>query len=142
VATPRTARVGQQIRNEIAELLTFSVRDPAIGFITITRVTVTPDLQQARVYYTTMGDEKARRETRRGLERATPMMRRHLGKRMRLRRVPELQFFFDESIERQDRIEQILQELHAERAERETSAGAADVPATDGTTSDEPDGDN
>lgn len=119
----RTTRVGEQIRNEIAELLTFSVRDPRIGFITITRVTVTADLQQARVYYTTMGDEQARRETARGLDRATSMIRRHLGERLRLRRVPELRFFFDKSIAHQDRIEQILQELNQERAERESSAG-------------------
>jgi ribosome-binding factor A len=131
----RTVRVGEQIRNEIAELLTFHVRDPGIGFITITQVKVTPDLQQARVYYTTMGDDKERRETQRGLERARPMMRRHLGQRMRLKRVPELQFFFDEAIERQDRIERILLELQAERAEREAAAGpdTADDPSrTDG----------
>ena len=127
----RTVRVGEQIRNEIAELLTFHVRDPGIGFITITQVKVTPDLQQARVYYTTMGDEKARRETQRGLERARPMMRRHLGQRMRLKRVPELQFFFDEAIERQDRIERILLELQAERAERDAAA-EPDTPSADG----------
>jgi ribosome-binding factor A len=128
VAPSRTARVGEQVRNEIAKLLAISVRDPAIGFITITRATVTADLQQARVYYTTMGDEKARRETQRGLERARPMIRRHLGSRLRLRRVPELQFFFDESVGHQDRVEQILRELEQERTER-------GVP-----TSDEPDG--
>ena len=141
MAPPRTARVGEQVRNEIAELLTFGVRDPAIGFVTITRVTVTPDLQQARVYYTTMGDEKARRETQRGLERARPMFRRRLGERLRLRRVPELQFFFDESIERQDRVEQILRDLQQERAQRE----AGEVPgagASESATSDEPDGDD
>lgn len=128
----RTVRVGEQIRNEIAELLTFHVRDPGIGFITITQVKVTPDLQQARVYYTTMGDEKARRETQRGLERARPMMRRHLGQRMRLKRVPELQFFFDEAIERQDRIERILLELQAERAERDAAADPGASPSPDG----------
>jgi ribosome-binding factor A len=69
------------------------------------------------VYYTTMGDEKARRESQRALGRAAPFLRRQLGRRLRLRRVPDLQFFFDVSIERQDRIEQILQDLHAERAE-------------------------
>lgn len=121
----RTARVSEQIRNEIAELLTFSVRDPGIGFITITRVTVSSDLQVARVYYTTMGDAKAKEETRRGLERARPMLRRALGQRLRLRRVPELHFRFDESIGHQDRIEQILQELNQERAEREAAAEAA-----------------
>ena len=111
----RTARVGDQIRAEVARLLVREVRDPGIGFITVTHVKVTPDLQQARVYYTTMGDEKARRETERALRRATPLLRRHLGAALRLKRVPDLQFFFDESVERHDRIERILQELDAER---------------------------
>ena len=113
----RTVRVGDQIRQEIADLLAREVHDPGIGFLTVTHVKVTPDLQQARVYYTTMGDEKVRRESRRALDRAAPFLRRQLGRRLRLRRVPELQFFFDESIERQDRIERILQEIQAERVE-------------------------
>jgi ribosome-binding factor A len=128
MASRRTARVGQQIRSDLAELLTFAVRDPAIGFVTITRVTVTADLQLARVYYTMMGDEEARRETARGLRRALPMLRRSLGQRLRLRRVPELQFFFDESIGHQDRIEQIIQELHRERDERGAPADPAGPP--------------
>jgi ribosome-binding factor A len=131
MTSPRTARVGEQIRHDIADLLTVAVRDPAIGFITITRVTVTPDLQQARVYYTIIGDEKARRETARGLERARPMLRRHLGKRLRLRRVPELQFFFDESVGHQDRIEQIVQQLQRERAERGAPSDAEGLPPDD-----------
>ena len=117
MASTRTGRVGDQIRVEIAELLARVVQDPGIGFLTITHVKVTPDLQQARVYYTTLGDEKARKESRRALERVTPFLRRQLGRRLRLKRVPELQFFFDESVERGDRIEQILQGLSAERAE-------------------------
>jgi ribosome-binding factor A len=115
-------RVGEQIREAIAELLTSTVRDPAIGFVTITRVKVTPDLQLARVNYTIMGDEKARRETERGLKRAIPLFRRRLAERLRLKRVPELQFFFDESIERQERIEQILQDLEQERRARAPAA--------------------
>ena len=95
------------------------VHDPGIGFLTITRVQVTADLQSARVYYTTLGDAQARKETRRALDRALPFLRRQLGQRLRLRRIPELQFFFDENIERLDRVERILQELKAERAERE-----------------------
>ena len=114
----RPARVGDQIRVEISELLAREVSDPGIGFITVTRVNVTPDLQQARVFYTSLGDEKARRESQRALSRATPFLRRQLGRRLRLRRIPELQFFFDESVERQDRIERILQDITAERAER------------------------
>ena len=78
---------------------------------------MTADLQQARVYYTTLGDDKARRDTARALGRATPFLRRQIGRRLRLRRVPELTFFFDESIEGADRIERILRDLSSERAE-------------------------
>ena len=95
-----------------------AVHDPGIGFITLTRVTVSPDLQMARVYYTSMGDAKARLETEKALQRATPFFRRQVGSRLRLRRVPELDFRFDESIAHQDRIEQILRDLHDEDAQR------------------------
>lgn len=112
----RASRVGDQIRAELAELLTREVHDPGIGFLTITHVKVSPDLQQARAYYTTLGDDQARRESARALERATPFLRRHIGRRLRLKRVPELTFSFDESIEKNDRIERILQQLNSERA--------------------------
>jgi ribosome-binding factor A len=119
MATHRPDRVGDQIRQEISELLTRgAVHDPGIGFITLTRVKVSPDLQIARVYYTSMGDPQARRETEKALERATPFLRRQVGSRLSLRRVPELEFRFDESIGHQDRIEQILRDLHEEEARR------------------------
>lgn len=110
----RASRVGDQIRAELAELLAREVHDPGIGFLTITRVKVSPDLQQARVFYTTLGDERARRESSRALERATPFLRGHVGRRLRLKRVPALVWMFDESVEQNDRIERILQELHGE----------------------------
>ena len=125
----RPDRVGDQIRQELSELLTRgAVHDPGIGFITLTRVKVSPDLQVARVFYTSMGDEKARRETARALDRATPFFRRQVGARLQLRRVPELEFRFDESIANQDRIEQILRDLHAEEAQRAASSSASDAP--------------
>jgi ribosome-binding factor A len=109
---PRPARIGEEIRIELSMLLMREVKDPGVGFITLTEVTVTPDLQIARVYYTTIGDDKARQQTRRALERAKPFLRRQVGRRLQLRRVPELEFFFDESVERGDRIERIIQDLH------------------------------
>jgi ribosome-binding factor A len=118
----RPSRVGDQLRAEISDVLAREVHDPGIGFLTVTQVTVSPDLQIARVYYTTLGDERARRDTARALGRATPFLRRQLGSRLRLKRVPLLEFFFDESVERGDRIERILNELSAERGE---------VPAAD-----------
>jgi ribosome-binding factor A len=127
----RPDRVGDQIRQELSELLSRgTVHDPGIGFITFTRVKVSADLQLARVFYTSLGDEASRRQTARALERATPFFRRHVGARLRLRRVPELEFRFDESIANQDRIEQILRDLRAEEAER---AADAAVPPENGT---------
>ena len=115
----RPDRVGDQIRQELSELLSRGeVHDPGIGFITLTRVKVTADLQLARVFYTTLGDEKGRKETAKALQRATPFFRRQVGGRLQLRRVPELEFRFDESVAHQDRIEQIIRDLHEEDAKR------------------------
>ena len=109
----RPDRVADQIRSELALLLSREVHDPGIGFVTLTRVQVSPDLQQAKVFYTALGDDKTRTTSGRALERAVPFLRRQLGRRLRLRRIPELRFVYDASIAGQDRIEQILSELRA-----------------------------
>jgi ribosome-binding factor A len=131
-AGSRPSRIGDQLRVELSDLISREVHDPGIGFLTITHVKVTPDLQTARVYYTTLGDDKARRDSRRALDRATPFLRRQIGSRLRLKRVPQLEFFFDDSIERGDRIERILQEINAARtlAEGQT-AGSGTVEDDD-----------
>ena len=134
----RPDRVGEEIRDELSALLTRgAVHDPGIGFITLTRVKVSPDLQVARVFYTSLGDEKARKETAKALTRATPFLRRQIGSILRLRRVPELEFRFDQSIEQQDRIEQILRDLHEEEAQRahlhQSAGGQADTTADSST---------
>jgi ribosome-binding factor A len=112
----RPDRVADQIRGELGNLLAREVHDPGIGFVTITRVEVTPDLQHARVYYTALGPAGAEAQTEqsaaRALERAASFLRRQIGSRLRLRRVPDLKFIYDESIAGQDRIEQLLNELH------------------------------
>jgi ribosome-binding factor A len=105
--------VADQIRGELAMLLAREVHDPGIGFVTITRVQVSPDLQLARVFYTVLGDDKSRATTAKALERAVPFLRRQIGARLRLKRVPELKFHFDEAVAGQDRIEQLLNEIHA-----------------------------
>ena len=141
VTSHRPDRVGDQIRQQLSELLSRgAVHDPGIGFITITRVKVSADLQSARVYYTSLGDEKARRDTAKALDRATPFFRRHVGSRLQLRRVPELHFQFDETIQHQDRVEQILRDLHEEEARRAGEAAGGET-AGEGvrTTGDDPD---
>jgi ribosome-binding factor A len=131
----RPDRVGEQIRDELSSLLSRgAVHDPGIGFITLTRVQVSPDLQLARVFYTSLGDPKARRETEKALTRATPFLRRQVGSALRLRRVPELEFRFDESIAHQDRIEQILRDLHEEDAQRAAATGSAKQEPDTGST--------
>jgi ribosome-binding factor A len=110
----RPDRVADQIRAEVSSMIARDLHDPGLGFITITRVQVSPDLQHARIYYTSLGDPAARKETSRALERAASFMRRQLGQRLRLRRTPELNFMFDESVEQQDRIERLLQNLKEE----------------------------
>ena len=108
----RPARIGDQIREELSLLLQREVKDPVVGFVTLTFVKVSADLQVARVYYTVLGDDKAKRESKRALERATPFLRRQISQRLRLRRSPELAFQYDESIERAERIETLIQEIH------------------------------
>jgi ribosome-binding factor A len=109
----RPDRVADQIRSEVASMLARDVHDPGVGFVTITRVQVTPDLQHARIHYTALGDEKARANTAKALGRASAFLRRQIGSRLRLRRVPEIEFRYDESIEGQDRIEQLLNNIRA-----------------------------
>ena len=130
MAGNRPDKVGEQIRIELSELLAREVHDPGVGFITLTSVKVSPDLQLARVYYTSFGDEKAQKESAKALARATPFLRRHVAQRVRLRRVPELQFFYDESIANHDRVEQILQQLKAEAALHDDGASSATEPAS------------
>ena len=110
----RPDRVADQIRSELGSLLSREVHDPGLGFVTVTRVQVSGDLQLARVLYTALGDERARAASGRALARAAPFLRRHIGARLRLKRTPELEFIYDESIAGQERIEQILHELHAD----------------------------
>jgi ribosome-binding factor A len=127
--THRPQRVGDQIRQELSSMLSRGeVHDPGIGFITLTRVTVSADLQVAHVYYTTLGDEAQRKATEKALTRATPYLRRQIGQRVQLRRVPEISFRLDLAVAHQDRIEQVLRDLHAEAADR---ASVAPVDASD-----------
>ena len=112
----RSDRVADQLRSELGQLLAREVRDPGIGFVTLTRVQVSGDLQLARVFYTVLGDDTARRNSARALKRAAPYLRRQIGSRLRLKRVPELTFLYDESIAGQDRIEQLINQIHAEPA--------------------------
>jgi len=122
MSVPRTERLAEEIRQQASDVLGREVRDPGVGFVTVTRVTVTSDLQLARVYYTVLGDASAQATTAKGLARIRPFVRRRLGDRLRLRHVPDVQFVFDQSIAHQARVEELLQELQAGEAERRDDA--------------------
>ena len=136
----RTDRVAEQVRSELALLLAREVHDPGIGFVTLTRVQISPDLQSARIFYTALGDETTRKNSARALDRAAPFLRRQLGTRLRLKRVPELKFLYDESIAGQDRVEQLLNEIHASAAATDSASGpsAPDVTGMPASGSPEP----
>ena len=123
----RVERVAEQIREEVSQILATEVADPGIGLVTVTRVKVTPDLSLARIYWTSMGDAKQRKDTTKALSRAAAYVRHLLSTRMTLRRSPDVQFLFDRSVAAQDRVEQILYELKQEEEARH----AEDAPATD-----------
>jgi ribosome-binding factor A len=116
--THRVERIQEQVREEVSQMLATEVRDPGVGLVTVTRAKVTADLSLARIYWTILGDAAERTKTAKALERAAPYVRHLLSERLTLRRSPEVKFIFDESVAAQDRIEQIIQEIHAEDAAR------------------------
>jgi ribosome-binding factor A len=113
--TQRTERIDEQLRQEIGAILARDIADPRIGFATITDVDTTPDLSHAKIWVSVIGQPEERRETVRALARALPYIRRQLGTRLHLRRIPELHLELDETAERGTRVLKLLEELEAGR---------------------------
>lgn len=113
----RLERVADQIRAEIAALIAGGLRDPRIGFATVTRVELSADLQHARVMVSVLGNETSQRATLEGLTSATGYLRHEVSRRLRLRRVPDLLFQLDHGPEESLRIEQLIEGLHKESGE-------------------------
>ena len=109
----RPIRVAARVREELAELLSQRVNDPRVAGVLVTNVEVTPDLLDARVRIRLTGndDAAARKSALKGLESASGFLRRELGARLQLRNAPRLAFFYDESIERSRRIDEVLAEI-------------------------------
>jgi len=118
----RPTRVGEQMKKELSDIISRKIKDPRIGFVTVTDVQVSGDLQIAKVYITVLGDEEAKQNTLTALAKANGFIRSEIGKRMSLRKTPEIFFEFDESIEYGNRIETILEQLQKEK-EQHNSEG-------------------
>ena len=125
----RQERVAEAIQHEVGQLFVRGLKDPRIGFVTITGAKVSPDLREAWVYYAVHGDARARQDTAVGLEAARGFVRREVGKAIRLRSTPDIHFVFDESIDRGERIEQLLKQVHD--ADKDRTVPAPPVPETD-----------
>jgi ribosome-binding factor A len=108
----RANRVGEQVKKELSDIIGRKIKDPRIGFVTVTDVQVSGDLQQAKVYISVLGDEEQRENTLKGLAKAKGFIRSEVGQRIRLRKTPEIIFEWDESMEYGNRINSILHQLH------------------------------
>ena len=115
----RTDRVAALIRIELGELILQKLKDPRIGFVTITRVDVTLDLKLAKVYYSVMGQEKEKADAGRALEHARGFLQHEIAEALKLRFTPKLSFYLDESLEESLRIQKILQDLKQENFGKE-----------------------
>lgn len=111
MAKIRVGRVGEQIKKELSVLIQSELKDPRIGFVTVTGVEVPNDLAQAKVYLSVLGDEEQKKNTLIALDKANGFLRSEIGKRIRLRHTPELIFKFDESIAYGSHIEKLLGEI-------------------------------
>jgi ribosome-binding factor A len=109
----RPTRVSEEFREILAEEIP-KLKDPRVGFVTVVGVRVTPDLRRARVFYTSLGDERARRATAAALRSARGHLRQVIGRQVRMKVLPDLEFEEDETSRTADRIETLIRELHAE----------------------------
>lgn len=110
----RVNRVAEQMKKELGDIIIQKVKDPRIGFVTVTDVEVTGDLQNSIVFISVLGNEKEKEATLKGLNKAKGFIRTEVGRRIRLRKVPEIDFEFDESIAYGNRIQTLLTQVNHE----------------------------
>jgi ribosome-binding factor A len=113
----RLSRLGSQIQAEISDIIRRKLRDPRLGLVSITRASVSADLSHARIYFSVIGSEADAERSMACLGSAASFIRSELGRRLHVRRIPELKFFYDDSSVRGARIEKILKELKEDENE-------------------------
>ena len=113
----RSHRLAEELKNEISAIIAQEVKDPRVGFATVTEVKVSPDMRHARVAVSVLGSSEEKQETLEALVRATGYIRRLVGARVRMRHTPELSFVYDDSIERGDQMMRLLDEIKSESTE-------------------------
>lgn len=108
----RTDRVGHLMQMELSQLIIQRVKDPRLGFVTITHVGVSPDLKTARVFYSVLGDTKQRAATQKALENSAGFLQREIGISLKFKYTPKLTFSFDDSITRGLEIDKVIKQIH------------------------------
>ena len=137
----RLEQLAELMRAELSELLLREVKDPRLGFVTITHIKVSGDLAHARVQVSSLGDEREQRESLAALRSAAGFLRRELGQRIRVRTIPQLDFRLDHSMEEAEKVQRTLLSLapelaaaeERERREREEAEAAAALVSAEGT---------
>jgi len=133
----RAERLAEEIREQVARMIASDLKDPRIGFVTVTRVELAHDLGHVRVHVGVLGGEAERRKTLAALQQASGFVRRELGKRLRIRHTPEIDFRYDKGLDATDRVAQLLE---AERQRAEAAPEPDGLPAGDDEGGDEGDG--
>ncbi len=113
----RRERLNESIKELLGELILSRVKDPRVGLVTITGVEVTRDLDTAKVFFTVMGGESEREESKQGLESAKNFLRKTIGRELKMRNLPDFRFVYDDSLDRSMRIEDALKQIHEDDEE-------------------------
>ena len=116
----RLERLNESIKELLGEMILSRIKDPRIGLVTITEVDVARDMTSAKVFFTVMGGDQERAESREGLESAKNFLRKTIARELKLRSAPEFRFVYDDSLDRSLEIEDTLRQLKDEDEKRET----------------------
>jgi ribosome-binding factor A len=117
--TIRQKKIADQIKKQISQIIDRKVKDPRKGMITITYVKVTGDLRIANIYFTALGDEEQRKKSQQALESANSFLRNELSPFLKMRFTPELRFFYDESLDYSQHINELIKQIHLSDSEKE-----------------------
>jgi ribosome-binding factor A len=122
----RSSRVVEQIKRELAELIRQEVKDPRVGFVTITDVEITADYAHAKVFFSSLKGKDGADEIQEGLRRASSFLRRELGRRVRIHTTPELHFVYDNSMEEGSRLSALIDKAMADTPPEDADDEKAD----------------
>lgn len=114
----RQKKLADQIKKQVSQIINHKLKDPRKGFITITGVKISRDLRIASIYFTTLGEKEQRERSRETLDRGKNFIRSELALNLKLRFTPELRFFYDESLEYSEHIENLLKKIHSQDSDK------------------------